>query len=186
MASTVVARRYARALFEAARDASALEPVARQLGAFAGILEQSPELRSVLSTPALPLDERQQLLRSVLEKGGAHKITVNTLLLLTERGRLNVLEEITEAFREEADRAAGRVRARVASATALSPQQVDAVKAALEQASGKRVVVDASVDPDLIGGVVAHVGGVVYDGSLKSELRRLRHAIAQERAGAAA
>jgi len=186
MASTVVARRYARALFEASRDAGELDTVVSQLETFAGALEASPDLRGVLSTPALPLEDRQGLLRALLEDAGASRLTTNALLLLTERGRLDALSEITEAFREEADRAAGRVRARVSSATPLSDEQVDEVKGALEHATGKSVVVEAAVDPDLIGGVVAQIGGIVYDGSLKSQLRRLRAAIAQERAGAAA
>lgn len=186
MASTVVAHRYARALFGAARDAGELDLVAEQLVAFSALLAASPDLRGVLTTPVLPLGERQALLRAVLKKGGAGKLATNTLLLLTEQRRLGALDAISEAFSDEADRAGGRVRAHVSSAAALSPQQLDEIKAALEHASGKRVVIDAAVDTDLIGGVVAQIGGVVYDGSLKSQLRRLRRSIAQERAGATA
>ena len=131
MASTVVARRYARALFEASRDAGKLDLVVSELERFATVLESSPELQGILSTPALPLDDRQGLLRALLERAKANRLTTNALLLLTELGRLTALTEITEAFLDEADRAAGRVRAKVTSAAELSPGQVKDVKAAL-------------------------------------------------------
>lgn len=181
MAQVAVAKRYARALLELGQQApGGLDPLVEELQAFHLALRESAELRNVLMTPGLDLATRQGLLREVLAAAGASTTTVHTLLLLTERNRLAVLGDIVEAVREEADRVGGRVRARVTSATALSPAQVDEIKGAFERRTGKRIVVETAVDQDLIGGVVAQIGSVVYDGSIKSQLRRLRDSLSQE------
>jgi F-type H+-transporting ATPase subunit delta len=174
-----VARRYAKALFELSRDNGEVEAVEAQLSAFAAALDASAELRNVLTTPGLPLDQRQGLLKAIVDKAGGGRTARNLLLLLVERGRLPLLSAIVDAFRAEADRAAGRVRARVTSAAELTVAQVDDIRKAFERSTGKRVEVETTVDPDLIGGVVAQVGSLVYDGSLKSSLRRLREQIAR-------
>lgn len=175
MAQVAVAKRYARALFDLGQAGSGgLDALVDELLVFDRAMAASAELRNALTTPGLSLDVRQGLLRKLLENAGASATCVNTLLLLTEQGRLPILGEIVEAVRVEADRVAGRVRARVTSATELSPAQVDEIKAAFEKRTGKRIVVQTAIDEDLIGGVVAQIGSVVYDGSIKSQLRRLR------------
>ena len=180
MAGAAVAKRYARALFELAQEAGELDRVAGELDEFALALQASTDLRNVLTTPGLALAERQALLRTIVDGAGGCRTTRNALLLLTEKGRLPLLDDIALALRDEADRAGGRVRARVTSAAALSKAQEKRVATALGEATGKQVVVETDVDADLIGGVVAQIGGVVYDGSLKTQLRRLKETAARE------
>jgi F-type H+-transporting ATPase subunit delta len=156
-----------------------IDALVDELRTFNDAMASSDELRNVLMTPGLPLAARQEFLRELLGKSGATATCTNALLLLTEENRLSILGEIVEAVRVEADKVAGRVRARVTSATALSPAQVDEIKSAFEKRTGKRIVVETAVDDDLIGGVVAQIGSVVYDGSIKSQLRRLRDDLSQ-------
>ena len=179
MAQVAVAKRYARALLELGQAGDGgLDALVDELKAFDTALAESAELRNVLMTPGLPLEQRQGLLKDLLEKAGASRTCLNALLLLTEQNRLSILGDIVEAVRVEADKVAGRVRARVTSATELSPAQVDEIKSAFEKRTGKRIVVETAIDDDLIGGVVAQIGSVVYDGSIKSQLRRLRDDLA--------
>jgi F-type H+-transporting ATPase subunit delta len=84
------------------------------------------------------------------------------------------LPAISRAFRELADEHAGQVRATITSAAPLDPMAVDRLRQALESRTGKRVLVETSVDPDLIGGVVARVGDLVLDGSVRARLGELR------------
>ncbi len=180
MAQAAVAKRYARALLELGSAAEAgLDGLVEELRSFDQALQESDELRNVLTTPGLPLEARQGLLRDLLKAAGASATCVNALLLLTEQGRLTILGDIVEAVRVEADKVAGRVRAKVTSATELSPAQVDNIRAAFEQRTGKRIVVETAVDDELIGGVVAQIGSIIYDGSIKSQLRRLRNDLSQ-------
>ena len=179
MAQAAIAKRYARALL-ALGEGPGLDTLVEELKGFERALADSRELRTVLMTPGLPLEQRQGLLRDVLTRAGANKVTVNALLLLTERGRLGLLGPIIQAVRAEADRVAGRVRARVTSAAELAPAQVEAIRTTFEKQTGKRIVVETAVDADLIGGVVAEIGSTVYDGSIKSQLRRLRDALVRD------
>jgi F-type H+-transporting ATPase subunit delta len=180
MAQAAIAKRYARALLQLGQEDSAgVDALVDELRQFDDALKASTELRNVLMTPGLPLEARQTLLRDLLAKWGASRICTHTLLLLTEKARLDILGDIVEAVTVEADKVAGRVRARITSATELSGAQVDAIKAEFEKRTGKRIEPDPTVDSELIGGVVVQIGSVVYDGSIKSQLRRLRDDLSQ-------
>lgn len=177
-----IEKRYAKAIFELAKEAGELERVTEELGQFSDALKQSAELGNVLSSPGLPMEQRQDVLQALLTKAGASKTTTNTLRLLTERGRLGALDAIVAAVRERADTEGGRVRARVRTATPLQPNQVAAIAKGLAVVTQREVEVDVDLDPSLIGGVVAEIGSVVYDGSIKSQLRRLKESLLAERA----
>ncbi len=98
----------------------------------------------------------------------------NFALLLLERGRISALPAIARAYKQLVDERLGRVQATVTSAQPLDPATAASVQRALEKRTGKRVVITSNVDPSLIGGVVARVGDLVFDGSLKSKLEALR------------
>jgi F-type H+-transporting ATPase subunit delta len=179
MAATGVAKRYARALLELASERGQLEGVATELAQFDQALTDAPQLKGVLITPGLPLETRLDVLKDVLRKAGASETTRNLLLILTERGRLPLLGDIAAAYKEQADHAAGRIRAKVTSAGPLSEGQVGSIRSAFEKTTGKQVVVEVEEDPALLGGVITEIGGTVHDGSLRSQLRRLRAELAR-------
>jgi F-type H+-transporting ATPase subunit delta len=97
-------------------------------------------------------------------------------MLLLDRDRMFALRDISRELTVMIDRRANRVNATVTSAVPLSPVQVKQLQASLEKLSGKQVVLQHEQNPDLLGGLVARVGDIEYDGSLRSQLERLRDA----------
>ena len=91
------------------------------------------------------------------------------------RGRFGALPELVEIYHQQSDELAGRLRVQVTTADPLSDALENDIKAALEKATGKQVVLDTSIDASLIGGLVARVEGRVYDASVKNRLEALKH-----------
>ena len=103
-----------------------------------------------------------------------HPHTVNFLRLLLDKDRFAALPGVVREYRALSDAEAGRVRATVTTASELSPAMREAVNSALTQTTGKKVLLESRVDPSLLGGLVAQVGGRVYDASLRTRLERLQ------------
>lgn len=177
MKSGAVARRYARALLSSAQDDKALTEVSRDLESLAGMLEQNAQLRGLISNPMLSAAERTEVVLQIASKVGFHPLTVSFIQLLGRKGRLGYVEAIAEAYRLLADAVRGRLRAEVRSTAPLMPDELAQIEKALAARTGKQIVIDAEVDPELLGGVVARVGDTVYDSSVRSHLRRLRQNI---------
>jgi len=174
-----LARRYARALLGLAPNPAARDKYAKDMAALAEIAKSQDEVQlpvlTVLASRRYPQAERKKLLAALAQRVGADPMVVKFLDYVLERDRLDGLPEITRAYVRMADEAAGRMQAEIVSAAPLSPDAVSGIKNALERATGKQVVMETNVDPELIGGVVAKVGSYVLDGSLKSALARMRH-----------
>ena len=119
MKSSLVGRRYARALLDLAEQAKQTERVAKDLTDFADSFEKSRELRTVFESPEVSRVSRQKVLSAVLERMAVAPIVKSALLMLADRGRLRHIGEIAAAFEQLAETRAGKVRAEVTSATAL-------------------------------------------------------------------
>jgi F-type H+-transporting ATPase subunit delta len=169
-----VARRYARALFGMGVDAGNFEALGQEIAELAALLTSSLELRQALENPVFKTEEKRAVLEQLLPRVTPTAEVRRFVLLLLERRRLAILPAIARAYRDLADQHTGRIRARVTSAEALSPAALDRVRHSLEQRTGKKVILETSVDPDLIGGLVARVGDLVLDGSLRTQLAELR------------
>jgi F-type H+-transporting ATPase subunit delta len=169
-----VARRYARALFGIGVDKGNYEALGRELDALADTYAGSPELREALSNPVFRLDQRVAILDKVLPRVSPTPEVRKFALLLLERRRIGALPAIARAYKELVDEKLGRVQAVVTSAKPLDAATAASVQRALERRTGKKVIVESNVDPDLIGGIVARVGDLVFDGSLRTRLDALR------------
>jgi F-type H+-transporting ATPase subunit delta len=134
----------------------------------------SEELRTALSNPAIRREDRRKVIDALLASVGAHSISRNTVHLLLERERMASLPYIARELDAMIEAKAGRVHADIVSAKPLDAAQLQQITAALEKLSGKKVSVDKREDPELLGGVVAKIGDVVYDGSLRAQLNALR------------
>ena len=178
MISATLARRYARALLQLAETPTQRETFARDLASFARTATTSAEgdasLLFVLDFNIHPLNERRAVLDTVLSRMNLDATVVRFLKLVFERGRIGGIPHMSTAYAEMADALAGRQKATITSALPLAPDSVAKLKASLEQVTGKTIVVEPKVDPSLLGGVVAQVGTYVFDGSLKSQLERMR------------
>jgi len=172
--ATAAARRYAKALFGIAREDGTVEEVGRELGALSELLEKNAELRNVLFRPLHPVSERRAVLRRVAERLGASDSLQRFYAFLVDQRRLVDFDTIRGEFDRLAAEAEGRTEARVVSARPLGPKAQERLAAALSRRTGRRVSMTLSVDPELIGGVVAQVGGLVFDGSLRTQLATLK------------
>ena len=169
-----IARRYAKALFSLAVEQGRIEPWSDALLALAKAVEDSAELRSLLSNPAFPRDARAAIVTRLAAELKLDAAPASLLQLLGERNRLAGLPAIAAAFRELADAELGRLRARVTSAVPLDDASAAAIAEKLSAATKKQVLVERAVDPAILGGVVTQVGSTVYDGSLRTQLEDLR------------
>ena len=186
MAHHPVARRYAQALIEVAAEADAVEQVMADLHGFAQLLDaHDGVLRDALCSPVFTTEEREAVLNELLPKLGLHGLTNNVLRLANEKHRFAVIADIAAAFEALADVRAGRQAATVITAEPMTPQVEAEVRAALEKSTGKTIRLTTQVDPSLIGGMVAKIGGIVYDASLRNRLERLKQDLFQQEAGIA-
>jgi F-type H+-transporting ATPase subunit delta len=169
-----LARRYAKALFEIGNAQHNIEHVGADIKAIAAALKESTELASVLSSPAIRRSERRKVVDAIVARIGVRPVVKNFVELLLDHERFNALPAIARELDAMIEAKAGRVRAEVTSAKPLDPAQLSQITAALEKLSGKKVTIAKREDPELLGGVVAKVGDVVYDGSLRTQLAQLR------------
>lgn len=173
-----LARRYARALIGLADSGPKRDKIAKDFDAFADLCRSQDadgmQVLAVIASERFPLSQRKNLVDGFLRRLGADPLLGKFLRHVLERGRFDGVLEIARAYRRMADEAAGRINAEITSASPLAPDALAKIKQALEQATGKQVIATTSVDPELIGGVVAKVGSYVVDGSVRSALSQLK------------
>ncbi len=169
-----IARRYAKALFGLAVDQGAFERFGQELDDLARAYDSSADLRLALENPVIKPSEKQAILRGVLPRVAPSVPVQRFAQLLLTRGRITLLRSIARAYRELSDARAGQVRATITSPSPLGPEDLDRVRRALEKRTGRKVLIETAVDPNLIGGIVARVGDLVLDGSVRTQLDELR------------
>lgn len=172
MSMRTSATRYAKALLDVAgNDAAAIE---RDLSGFAGLLAGNAELRQALLSPSVPASGKRGIVGAVAARLDMAQPAVRLLQLLAERDRLHLMDDLLVVYRERLLDRQKIVKAHIRSATPLAADALTAIEGRLSAVTGKNVSIDAAVDPGLIGGVVATVGSTVYDGSVKTQLEKLR------------
>lgn len=171
-----IARRYARALLELAREGNVLDRVEADLAGFIELCEG--DLGAVMATPVYTQAERRAVLDVVLPRLGVLPLSQNFLRLLLDKERIGAIVDIHREFRALADVEAGRVRATVTTAFPLEDTMTREVTAALSASTGEEVVVSTRVDPALLGGLVAQVGSRAYDASLRTRLEQIQLTLA--------
>ncbi len=176
-----IGRRYAKALLQIGVATKSFDALGRELDRAAETIARSSELKEALDNPIFPAGKRRLVLEELARRLALSTTVRNLLLLLLEKGRIAVLPDIARAHRELVDEQAGRARAILTSAAPLDPAVEVQIKTALERQTGKTVILDKKIDPTLIGGVVAQVGDLVFDGSLRTQLERVRAELLPDR-----
>jgi F-type H+-transporting ATPase subunit delta len=171
-----VARVYAQALFDAAREAGAVEPVRRELGDFVAALAASAALRHVLSDPQIDTSAKSRVLAEVTRDG--QQLLAGTLQLMLDRGRFAAVPELGRAYDALAIVEEGIVEVEVTSAAELQPETENKIAARVQEATGRRVELTRRVDPSILGGLILRIGDVIVDGSVKARIRQLRRRLA--------
>ena len=169
-------KRYARAAVEAAMERAgltAVEELSTGISLFQQAYAESAELREIIENPSLK-NEREDVLKTILAKVGAGPETTNLVLLLAKNNRMAHLDDVLQDLLAIADEKAGRLRALVKSAIALTPDQEKRIAGALQNRLGKPVSIETTVDPTLLGGLVCQVGDLTLDNSVKRQLELVR------------
>jgi F-type H+-transporting ATPase subunit delta len=174
MQASAAARRYAKALFEISREDHKVAEVRGELARLSETLEENRDLRDALFTPLHPADERKKVLDAVAASLGLSQTVKHFQSHLIDRRRLVDFPEICEEFGRLADETSGLMTAEVTSASPLDDRRKDRLRRALSQATGREVRLEVKVDSELIGGAIAKVGDVVFDGTLSAQLSQLR------------
>src|SRR5690606_12588856 len=169
-----VARNYALALFSVAEKNGRADEVGAELAAFADLVAGHAEVRTAMESPVVSVAQKRAVVDALLERTGAGTETRRMFDLLAENDRLGLVDEVTAAYQARALEASGVVKAELVTAVAIGDDQQRALADALGRATGRRVDRSGRVDPEIIGGAVARVGSVVYDGSVTRQLERMR------------
>ena len=179
MARVGAAQRYAKALFQLAKEQGNVPAVRAELRGLASLLESNEELREVLLQPLHPAAERRAVLAAIAEQLGASRLLKSFYSFVVDQRRLVAFAAIEDAYGALADADAGLRKAQVRTAAPLSDEQRDRLQSALGVRAGGNVELEVEIDPSLLGGLVAQIGDTVYDGSLKSQLQQLRASLAK-------
>jgi F-type H+-transporting ATPase subunit delta len=171
----VLAKRYAKALLTLGSEDGNHEKYGEELNRFVTFWEQEPEFADAVSNPLYAKENRSVICQAVAEKMGLSPVFRSLLKLMIEKNRLRIISEVRNYYRKLLDDLAKISRAKVTSATALSEEIVAAIKASLEKVTGRTIIVQTEEDPALIGGVVARVGDLLLDGSVRTQLTNIRH-----------
>jgi len=169
-----LARRYARGLFDIGREERQLRRVLSEIEEFAKALEASTALREVMQAGGISRRDQHAALDAMLEKSGFLETTKSFLSLLVEKGRMDVLPQILSALRRMVEEFEGIERVEVTVPMPLSGTQRDLLRTVLERRTGKKIVLEETVDPAVLGGLVVRVGSTVYDGSVRTQIHQIR------------
>jgi F-type H+-transporting ATPase subunit delta len=168
-----LARRYAEALFTVAKEREAEQEINDQLRVLSELLAHDRSLRGFLGTPRIASERKDEVLRRSLG-GRAHRALAEFLVLLRRKGRLGLIGEIAEKYREIFEEDRGIVRALVRTATAMAADERRRLIRTLESRTGRTIVLQEEIVPDLIGGAVVVAEGQIIDGTIRHQLDLLR------------
>lgn len=172
-----LAGRYASALFDLAEADNQLESVTGDIDSLAAMISESHDLRHLLFSPVVSRDSQRKAMAALVDKAGFNPLTQNFIGVVVDNRRLFVLPNIVTAFKEILSLYRGEATAEVVSASALSEKQLTDLGDSLKKAIGTKVTIDASVEPELLGGLVVKVGSRMVDSSLRTKLQQLRLAM---------
>ncbi len=170
---THTSREYAEALFELAAEEDRGEACAEALDTVEQALEENPGFLDTLASPAIPREERMDMLSAAFQ--GRIPLSVLVLMrMMVYRGHARSLPEMIAAYRDLARERSGMGEARVFSAVALTEEEREALRQKLEKRFGRKMTLDCQVDPDLLGGIRVETEGRVLDGTLRARLKEIR------------
>jgi F-type H+-transporting ATPase subunit delta len=169
-----LAERYAAALVDVALENRQDDQVKQELASFATMVRESPELHRFLSNPSIARAAKHSAIDALVARMGASRTLRNYLFVIVDQRRAGMLIEIEQAFSRLLDARQGITQAAVTSATELTAQERAELGAALAKLTGDKVQAQYTTDATLIGGAVVRIGSTIYDGSVRTQLERMR------------
>jgi F-type H+-transporting ATPase subunit delta len=174
MSNQASAGRYAKALLDVAIKEADPVKTEQELASFAELYSAHEDLRKAFANPAVPVQAKRGVIEQLSSRLNPSKPVAKLMLLLADRGRLELLPHLLTAYRHHLMDHQQVVRAEVVSAMPLPEAQAKQLQDKLARVTGRKVTMTTRVDPAIIGGVVARVGSTVYDGSVATQLQRMK------------
>lgn len=179
MSDSAIAIRYAKALLNIAVEADRVEQYAGELTRVAQVLEEQDLLRLLLDSPTFALEKKTAIMLDIAAQMELSEGMKLYLSLLLKKGRVIYLPQIDRSYRKFADDLSGVVRAQVFSARKLTQERTTKIQQTLEKQTGKKIVLRVDTDAELIGGMQVEMGGKLFDGSIKTQLKRVSNTLAK-------
>lgn len=173
-----LSRRYTKAFFQLAQESQQEDAICQEIERFLAVYTGSP-LETVLNNPSFRAESRKNILMEVTRSLNLSPLSVHFLSLLLDRDRLTFLPSIVSCYRRFLNEIKSRVEAKVVGAHPLEPDTVEKLRETLRSVSGKEVVLQEESDPALIGGLLVELEGKVYDGSVRTQLEKMKQRVAR-------
>lgn len=178
MKQTILARRYAKAIFQLGKEQGKTKDYSDMLAAIASLYKNVDDgVSDALNNPLYPQNARQQVMGKIAESVGADTLMTRFLQLLVDKKRADILPDIACEMQVMVDKDQNISHGSIVSAIELDQTLLNKIQATLEKLTGTKVILETQVDPSIIGGIVAKVGDLVLDGSIKTQLNGLKEAI---------
>ena len=162
----IVSERYAQSLYEVAKDEKQEKEYLEELTAVCGAFRENPDFLKLLTTPSIAFEDKQNVLKTVFE-GKIRPFMLNFLMLTTEKGRIGLIHEMREAYKEQYYFENNIAEVCAVTAVPMSDALRDRLKNKMQ------VVLETSVDPEIIGGIVVKVNNEQFDTSLRTRLSEI-------------
>lgn len=179
MSADRVAARYAKAFVSLLKDCKNLAE-AQTFLAFCKLVEGNKELTNLFANVTVSAKSKQAVTRTMAEQLGLAEQTRNFLLVLADAGRLNILSEVGVAVTKKLDELNNVQTVALTTAAELTEEELNQFKNRMKQKTGSEIRVTTSVDATLLGGAMAQIGSLVYDGSVRAQLNRLSAEMVKE------
>lgn len=180
MTNKTAATRYARALLDVSvKEKGDLQRIEQDLATWVDLLTHHPTLEKVLFNPAIPVQRKQAVVTELIGRLKTSPVLAKLIALLAERDRLVLLPDLLASYRERLLDYQNVVRAEVTTAVPLATDRTQAIERGLAQLTGRTVTLATKVNPSIIGGVVARIGSTVYDGSVTTQLQKMKQRLVE-------
>ena len=176
MSSSTIANRYAQSLFQLALEKQVVAEVNTDLEELVKVIETTPELISLLTTPKFSIDRKKQIVAEIF--ANANPLAVNTFGLLLDKKRVNEIGNLAQSFKQLAAEAQGSSEATVFSTRALTEQEKEEISSSFSKLVGKeKLTITNVIEPSIIGGVRVQIGNYIFDNTVASKLENLKRTL---------
>ncbi len=170
-----IAKRYARALVELSEEKKSIDKTRADFAAFIGAVDAVPAMQKLFASPIFTPENKKAVIKDLSGKLNMQATSQRFVEHLAETGRIRYIKDVYQAFLDILAEKQNRALARVTTAVSLNNGDLADIKKKLEVLTGKQVDVDSKVDATLIGGALAQIGSVIYDGTIKNQLNKMRN-----------
>ncbi len=177
MIRSKVSKRYARALLSLGMEEGRYQEYGKELRAFADFCESHRELNQAISNPAFTLEDRKEILKTVLARSATSETIRNFLNLLLDKNRISALGEISALYEQLTDEVSNILRAEVVVSRPLAGEAEGRLVKALERMTSKKVKMKVRQDSGILGGVIVKIGDLVVDGSVKAQVQGIKESL---------